>query len=91
MIAHAGVTERQYLGRLQALVASQRLRSLAIGSAADWAMESLVISNAAMLPQRGDADEAYYRKHISTVDERLALGGVRLAALVNRSLSSRIR
>jgi len=91
MIAHAGVTERQYLGRLQALVASQRLRSRAIGSAADWAMESLVISNAAMLPQRGDADEAYYRKHISTVDERLALGGVRLAALVNRSLSSRIR
>ena len=34
-------------------------------------------------------DEGYYRRHITVIDERLALAGVRLAAVLNRVLVSR--
>ena len=33
-----------------------------------------------------DIDEGYFRRHITVIDERLALGGVRLAAVLNRVL-----
>ena len=89
LIAHVGLSDRDYVARLDRLITQQRMQDRPVGSPADWAMESLALSNAAMLPQRGEADEAYYRTHISTVDERLALGGVRLAALINRSLGQR--
>lgn len=89
LIAHRALSNREYVGRLERLIAEQQLRNRPIGTPSDWAMESLVISNAVMLPQRGEADEAYYRTNISTIDERLALGGVRLAALLNRSLGRR--
>ncbi len=91
LIAHRDLSDREYAGRLERLVTQQQLRARPVGTPTDWAMESLTISNAAMLPQRGEANEAYYRMHIATVDERLALGGVRLAALLNRSLANRIR
>ena len=41
---------------------------------------------AALLPVRGVVDDAYYRAQIAAVDKRLALGGLRLAALLNDSL-----
>ena len=91
LIAHVDLTDRRYLDRLETVIATKRLRSRPIASAADWAMESLTLSNAVMLPQRAEADEAYFRAHIATVDERLALGGVRLATLINRSLAVPIR
>ncbi len=91
LIAHRGLTDRGYVAVLERLIAQQRLRSRPTGSPAEWAMESLALSNAVMLPPRGNADEAYYREHLATVDERLALGGVRLAALINRSLGARIQ
>ena len=40
----------------------------------------------ALLPAQGVVDEAYYAAHIATIDERLALGGWRLASLVNQAL-----
>lgn len=91
LIAHRNLSDREYVRRLEALIARDQMRSRPVGTAADWAMESLAISNAAMLPQRGAADEAYYQTHIPTIEQRLALGGVRLAALINRSLSIRVR
>jgi len=41
---------------------------------------------AALLPQNGHADQAYYEKHIAIVDEQLALAGLRLAAVLNAIL-----
>ena len=46
-------------------------------------------SSEAWLLQKGDVDEAYYRKHLPSIDERLARAGTRLAALLNRSLNGR--
>ncbi len=91
LIARRQLSDRAYVSRLERVIAEKRLRSRPVGTAAEWAMESLALSNAALLTQRGDADEAYYQRHIETVDERMALAGVRLAALLDRSLRARIR
>ena len=55
---------------------------------ADWAMESVALSKAALLPQQGIVDEKYFQAQIAVVDERLALAGLRLAALVNATLTA---
>jgi hypothetical protein len=51
-------------------------------------MESFTLATAALLPARGVVDEAYYRAQIAVVDERLALGGLRLAAMLNQALAA---
>jgi hypothetical protein len=67
-------------------IAQHGWQTLAGGSAAEWAMESHALAKAALLPARGLVDDAYYRAQIAVVDKRLALGGLRLAALLNDSL-----
>jgi len=86
LIAHRGLDDRAYLARLQQQIAAGQLRAQPPGAPAEWAMESLTLSNAALLPQKGNADEAYFAAQIPVVENRLAVGGVRLAALINRSL-----
>ena len=89
LIAHRDLNDRQYVAALERIVSSQRLQSASVGTPAEWAMESLKLANGAMLPQKGDVDEAYYRTHIADIDRRLAVGGIRLAALLNRALAAR--
>ena len=84
LIGHRRLRDGAYATELERLIKARRLA--ASGSAADWAMESHALARAALLPAGGDAGEAYYRAHIATVDERLALGGLRLAAVLNTSL-----
>jgi hypothetical protein len=50
-------------------------------------MESQRLAKTALLSQHGTVDEAYYRRELPVIDARLALGGVRLAALINESLT----
>jgi hypothetical protein len=50
-------------------------------------MESQKLANAALLPQHGIVDEVYYRRELPVIDARLAVGGLRLAALINESLT----
>ena len=89
LIAHRGLSDSRYLALLETRVTQDGLLQQPIGTAAEWAMESLVLSNAIMLPQKGEVDEAYFRKHLPSIDERLARGGTRLAALLNRTLGER--
>ena len=49
-------------------------------------MESHALAKAALLPPRGEADEAYYRAHMGQIDQQLALGGLRLARVLNDAL-----
>lgn len=89
LIARRRLDDRAYLPVLERLVRERGLRGRPLGQPADWAMESLALSNASMLPAKGDVDEAYYRAQLPVIEERLALAGVRLAALLNRSLTAR--
>ena len=53
---------------------------------ADWANESFASAKAAWVNDGGSVDEQYYRQQIRVVDERLALAGLRLVALLNEVL-----
>ncbi|MEA2668222.1 MAG: nuclease [Chloroflexota bacterium] len=88
LIAHRRLSDQQYLVELERQIKQRRWDAVATGSPAEWAMESHAFAKAALLPPQGVADEAYYRAEIAVVDERLALGGLRLATWLNRSLAA---
>jgi len=88
LIAHRNLDDAHYLSALQTLIGQNRWPVGAAGVPAEWAMQSHDLGNAALLPPHGFVDEAYYRAQIPVVDQRLALGGLRLAALLNEVLNS---
>ena len=88
LIARRRLSDARYLAELTRLIVARRLDRRAPGTPADWAMESLQVARAALLPASGRVDESYYRTHIAVVDERLALGGLRLAAILNEVLTA---
>jgi nuclease S1 len=87
LIAHRGLNDPRYLAELERQIKARRLEAVEIGSPAQWAMESHALAKAALLPPQGVVDEAYFRAQIAVVDERLVLGGLRLAAWLNQSLA----
>jgi nuclease S1 len=88
LIAHRGLDDQRYLAVLDADIRRERLDQRPIGTAAGWAIESQRLAKAALVPQQGVIDEAYYHKQLPVIDERLALAGVRLAAVINESLKT---
>ena len=84
LIGHRRLRDGAYASELERQISARGWR--ASGSPADWAMESHALARAALLPAGGEAGEGYYRAHISEIDERLALGGLRLARLLNETL-----
>jgi hypothetical protein len=88
LIARRDMTDAKYLEELKRLIVMRRLDQRMRGTPADWANESLALGHGALVARDAAIDQAYFQKHIGTVDERLALGGVRLAALLNDSLTT---
>jgi nuclease S1 len=86
LIARRRLSDEQYVAQLEGLVTQRGWSGTSNGSPDAWAMESHAAAKLALLPAQGMVDEAYYRAHIATVDERLALGGCRLASLVNQAV-----
>ena len=76
------------------ITASVEERSAFLRRVALWTLGGLAITAVAavismvMLPAQGIVDDAYYRAEIDVIDERLALGGLRLAALLNQQLTT---
>jgi nuclease S1 len=87
LIAHRGLDDQHYLTLLDQEIRRDRLDQRPRGTPAEWAMESQKLANAALLPQHGIVDEVYYRRELPVIDARLAVGGLRLAALINESLT----
>ena len=81
---HTGMDEEAYVAHLEQLISWEHLH--ANGNPADWANESFALAKAAWVNDGGSVDEQYYHRQIKVVDERLALGGLRLAALLNEVL-----
>jgi nuclease S1 len=86
LIEHTGYSEEQYASHLNALIVQNQWEQKAGGSPADWANESHREAVQVWVKNGTAIDEAYYRANIQLVDERLALAGIRLAALLNDSL-----
>jgi hypothetical protein len=88
LLEHNGKSESDYVAQLERLIATNHLQSRAGGSAEDWANESFTIAKQIMLKDGAAVDDTYYKANITVVDERLALGGLRLARLLNETLGS---
>jgi hypothetical protein len=88
LINRRKLTDARYLADLTRQINTARWDRRPIGTPAEWALESLALARAALLPARGSVDEAYFRAHVTGVDERLAMGGLRLAAMLNEVLTT---
>jgi hypothetical protein len=87
LIAHRGLDDQHYVTLLDQEIRRDRLDQRPRGTPSEWAMESQKLAKAALLSQHGTVDEVYYRRELPVIDARLAVGGVRLAALINESLT----
>ena len=75
----------EYVAHLEKLIADEHLT--ASGNPQDWANESHGDAQVAWLPDGAQVDEGYYQKEIKVVDKRLALAGLRLAAILNEAFA----
>ena len=85
LIEHTGIGRDEYVAHLEKLISDEHLA--ASGNPEDWANESHEYAKSALLPDRAQIDENYYEKEIKVVDRRLALAGMRLAALLNEAFA----
>ena len=88
LIEHRNVDDRAYVSQMRKLIVDKRLAAQPVGTPAQWAEQSFRLGKAALVTPGTNIDESYYRRHIAVIDERLALAGIRLAAVLNRSLVS---
>jgi len=72
---------------LEKLIAQKGWFAQPVGTPAQWAEQSWRLGRSALVANDTNIDEAYYHKHIGIVEERLALAGVRLAAVLNQALA----
>jgi hypothetical protein len=86
LIAHRDADDRAYLAALQRLIVERRWGARPAGTPAQWAEQSFRLAKEALVSANTNIDEGYFRRHIGVIDERLALAGVRLAAVLNRVL-----
>jgi hypothetical protein len=86
LIGRKDLGDREYVAVLRKLIVDKRWGSAPPGTPAQWAEQSWRLAKEALVTPGTNIDEGYYRRHITVVDERLALGGVRLAAVMNRVL-----
>jgi len=86
LISRRNLDDRAYVDALTKVIASKGFASQPPGTPAQWAEQSFKLAKEALVKPNTNIDEAYYRRHINVIDDRLALGGVRLAAVLNRVL-----
>ena len=83
LIDHAEPNEQLYAHHLEVIIARDRLDLLPEGTPRDWANESHVAAEGALLENGGAADQIYFDHEISVVDRRLSMAAIRLARVVN--------
>jgi len=88
ILEHTGYSEAEYVGRLNKLIERQHLEAQAGGTVTDWANESHNEARAIVNQKPAVVDDAYYRANIDLINRRLALAGLRLAAVLNKTLGN---
>jgi hypothetical protein len=71
---------------IEGVIVSHNLLSRPQGTPEEWANESFHLAQKVWMHDGGSVDEAYFRKNIGSLNERLALAGLRLATLLNQAL-----
>lgn len=94
LIARAGLTQDQYVSRLEGLLKTRNQTRLVQGGFREWALESHRAAERLaykLLPADRIIGENYYRQALPTVDAMLARAGARLARILNDTLGPRPR
>ncbi|HEU4415709.1 MAG TPA: S1/P1 nuclease [Candidatus Angelobacter sp.] len=86
LLEHAGLSEEEYVQRLNGLIGKDNLEQKATGTPEDLANESHVEARRIIEQNPASVDEQYYQSHINLVNRNLALAGLRLAALLNNTV-----
>jgi len=88
LIGRRSLDDRQYIETLNALIRQKGMATLPVGTPAQWAEQSFRLAKEALVAEDTNIDEAYFRRHIVVIDDRLSLGGLRLASELNRILTA---
>jgi hypothetical protein len=91
LLEHTGLSQEDYVRRLNELIAQKHLEKQAAGTPVEWANESHLQARHLVDPRPAAIDETYYQANIDLVNEKLALAGLRLAALLNDTLGKNSR
>lgn len=84
MIRYAGIPPSEYARRLeQDWISGRDMAMLGAGTPVQWALESRSLGQKAMVTNNSDLGDVYARAFVPVMDERLALAGLRLAAILN--------
>jgi hypothetical protein len=86
LIQHTGLSEEEYVQKLNELIKNKHLENQSGGTPEEWANESHAQAKNILSPPPASVDEAYYQAHIELVNEKLALAGLRLAKVLNETL-----
>jgi len=86
LMEHTGLSEHDYVRRVQKLITAEQLDQKADGGPVDWANESHLQARTILQEKPAAVDQAYYDANIRLVDEKLALAGIRLASALNSTL-----
>jgi hypothetical protein len=86
LLEHTGYSEEEYAQRLEKLIDKDHLAQQSRGTPEDWANESHLEARQIMEHPPAAIEEPYYQANINLVDKKLALAGLRLAALLNDTL-----
>lgn len=89
MIDHHGFSEQKYVSYLLADIAEHDWQKLAGGNPVQWANASHQYAVNAFAPNGALLMSDYYDDEIKVVDSQLALGGLRLARVLNTLLSGK--
>jgi hypothetical protein len=87
ILEHKGLSEQDYVKDELRLIEAEKLEA-GSGGPVEWANESHLEARKIMNEKPAAIDEAYYRANVHLVDQKLALAGLRLAALLNRALGT---
>ena len=86
LLEHTGLSEDDYVARLNTLIAQKQMEDQAAGTPVDWANESHLQARQIMNAKPASIDDAYFQANIELVNRKLALAGIRLATLLNNTL-----
>jgi nuclease S1 len=88
LLEHTGYSEEEYVQRLEKLIDQGKLAQQTAGTPQDWANESHLEARRILNQNPAAVDDQYYLANIDLVNRKLALGGLRLAAVLNGTLGN---
>jgi len=86
LIEHTHRSEKKWVAHLENTISREHLQRRANGNPEDWTNESFHLAKRVWLNDGSSVDDSYYTANIGALDNRLALAGLRLAALLNEAL-----